>query len=106
MVTITILIPCFNEQETIIDTIHELNTLNYSHYEIVVINDGSKDRSLNDLYVLVEMCEKVRVINLKKNLGKANALKCGLMASLGDIIVTLDSDVLRMPDHISCHNGP
>lgn len=95
---VTILIPCFNEQETITDTIHDLQMLDYPNYEIVVINDGSKDRSLKFLYVLVEMYENVRVINLKRNRGKANALKIGLMASLGEILVTLDSDAVLEHD--------
>ncbi|MDP9729578.1 glycosyltransferase [Alicyclobacillus tolerans] len=51
---ITILIPCFNEQQTIVDTIHELQALDYPKYKIVVINDGSKDRSLS--YLSLSRC--------------------------------------------------
>ncbi|MFX4302289.1 glycosyltransferase [Alicyclobacillus tolerans] len=95
---ITILIPCFNERQTIVDTIHELQALDYPKYEIVVINDGSKDRSLSYLSVLVKMYDNVRVINLKQNRGKANALKFGVMAARGEIIVTLDSDAVLEHD--------
>ncbi|MCY0882010.1 MAG: glycosyltransferase, partial [Firmicutes bacterium] len=97
---VSILIPCFNEAETIVDTIHELQPLTYPNYEIIIINDGSKDRSLHHLKVLIEMYQNVRIINLKMNRGKANALKIGVMASLGQIIISLDADSVLDRDAI------
>ncbi len=89
---VTILIPSYNEEDTIADTLYELQGLDYPNYEIVVINDGSKDRSLHHMSVLVELYDHVRIITLKKNRGKANALKIGVLASRGEILVTLDAD--------------
>lgn len=89
---VSILIPCYNEEKTIDDTIKEIHDLNYPDYEIIAINDGSKDKTSERLQYLVQKYEKLRVIDLKTNRGKANALYLGLIASKGEILVTIDAD--------------
>ena len=77
---VSILIPCHNEENTIENTIKRLNNLNYPNYEIIAINDGSKDKTEKILNNLSAEYEKLRVIQLKTNVGKANALYLGLIA--------------------------
>lgn len=89
---ISILIPCYNEEDTIENTIERLNQLNYPNYEIIAINDGSKDRTEVILDNISKKYEKLRVIQLKTNAGKANALYLGLIASKGEFLVGLDAD--------------
>lgn len=95
---VSILIPCYNEEDTIEDTIEHINNLNYPQYEIIAINDGSKDRTEILLDTLAKKYEKLRVIQLKTNAGKANALYLGLLASKGEFLVGLDADAYLDPD--------
>lgn len=95
---VSILIPCYNEEDTIEDTIEHINNLNYPKYEIIAINDGSKDRTEILLDTLAKKHEKLRVIQLKTNAGKANALYLGLLASKGEFLVGLDADAYLDPD--------
>lgn len=89
---VSILVPCYNEGETIEYTIEKLNELNYVNYEIIAINDGSSDNTEDILYELSLKYERLRIIQLKKNAGKANALYLGLIASKGEYLVGIDAD--------------
>ena len=71
---VSILIPCYNEAETIEKTIYELSKLQYPNYEIIAINDGSTDNTSEVIEELVERYDRLRFIDLKENSGKANAL--------------------------------
>ncbi|MEN8906584.1 MAG: poly-beta-1,6-N-acetyl-D-glucosamine synthase [Clostridiales bacterium] len=89
---ITIIVPCYNEENTIEKTIFELDKLDYENYEIIAINDGSKDNTETILNNLSKTYKRLRVIQLQKNAGKANALYLGLLASVSEIIVCVDAD--------------
>lgn len=89
---ISILIPCYNESSTIRNTIEKLNQLNYPQYEMIAINDGSKDNTSTILKELAEKYERLRVIDLKENKGKANALHLGLLSSKGEYLMCIDAD--------------
>lgn len=89
---VSILVPCYNEEKAIENTINRLNKLNYPNYEIIAINDGSKDNTCNVLKGLSDKYDKLRVIELKTNAGKANALYLGLMASNGEFLLGVDAD--------------
>ncbi|HYK73189.1 MAG TPA: poly-beta-1,6-N-acetyl-D-glucosamine synthase [Pseudoneobacillus sp.] len=89
---VSILVPCFNEQATIKETVARLSELDYPNYEIIAINDGSTDNTPIILSELVEQYEKLRVIDLRVNSGKANALQLGLLASKGEILIGVDAD--------------
>jgi biofilm PGA synthesis N-glycosyltransferase PgaC len=110
---ISILIPCYNEEDTIENTIEHLNKLNYPNYEIIAINDGSKDSTELILDNLSQKYEKLRVIQLKTNAGKANALYLGLIASKGEFLVGVDADAYldtealnyMIPHFITPHYG-
>ncbi|WP_423799744.1 poly-beta-1,6-N-acetyl-D-glucosamine synthase [Neobacillus sp. SAB-20_R2A] len=110
---VSLLIPAYNEEKTIEETINYASHLNYPHYEVIVINDGSKDRTLEILKSLLHMNPKLRVVNVVDNKGKANALKQGVLASKGEFIATIDSDAILdkdslryiIPHFITPHNG-
>ena len=89
---VSILVPCYNEAETIEYTLEKLDKLNYPNYEIIAINDGSKDDTENILMRLNEKYVKLRVIQLNTNAGKANALHLGLVASRGEYLLGVDAD--------------
>jgi biofilm PGA synthesis N-glycosyltransferase PgaC len=89
---VSILVPCYNEEKIIRNTIRKLSELDYPDYEIIIINDGSADESVTFVKELLNENEKLRLIDLKENLGKANALKLGLVAAKGEILVCVDAD--------------
>lgn len=98
---VSILIPCYNEENTLENTIERLSNLNYPCYEIIAINDGSKDNTGVVLDNLAKKYEKLRVIQLKTNSGKANALYLGLIASKGEFLVGLDADAYLDKDALT-----
>lgn len=110
---VSILVPAYNEEENIEFTIDKLNDLNYPNYEIIIINDGSSDRSAEIAAMLAHKYDRVRFVNLKENCGKANALYLGLLAAKGEYLVCvdgdsyLDKDCLRymIPHFIHPQNG-
>lgn len=110
---VSILVPCYNEEETVRETIAHLLNLNYSNYEIIMINDGSTDRTAVVAKKLALDHKNVRFIDLQKNSGKANALYLGLLASRGEFLVCIDSDAVldknallyMIPHFTTEHNG-
>lgn len=89
---VSILMPAHNEGNILYDVVKEMCSLNYPNYELILINDGSSDNTGEVLKNLAEMYDIVRVIDLKPNCGKANALYLGTIASKGEILVGVDAD--------------
>ena len=88
----TILIPCFNEEKTAEATIRSLDHLPLGNYEIIAINDGSRDKTQMVLEKLAMIRPNMRVINLVQNRGKAAALTLGAMAARYEFILCIDAD--------------
>ena len=89
---VSILIPSYNEEYTIEKTINDLSDLNYPNYEIIVLNHGSKDKTVEIVKNILTQNKKLKLINIKNNNGKANALYYGLVASKGEILICIDAD--------------
>lgn len=98
---VSILVPCYNEADTVENTIRRLSEIKYPDYEIIVINDGSSDNTSEVVRSIIDKYPKVRFIDLKENCGKANALYLGLIASKGEILLGVDSDSYIMPDALN-----
>ncbi len=98
---VSVLVPCYNEEDTIENTVKELSALEYPDYEIIVINDGSSDRTSEIVRSIADKYPRMRFIDLKENCGKANALYLGLIAAKGEILVGVDSDSYIMPDALN-----
>lgn len=91
---VSVLIPARNEGEDVADTVASIYATDYPNLEIIVINDASTDNTLSVLDELAENHNNLKVLNLEKNLGKANALNLAFSMSTGDIILTIDADCL------------
>jgi cellulose synthase/poly-beta-1,6-N-acetylglucosamine synthase-like glycosyltransferase len=87
--TITVLIPAYNEEKVIARTVEAVIEANYPAKEIIVIDDGSSDRTLQIAHGYSQ--KGVKVIH-RPNGGKASALNHGLLFSRGEIIVIVDAD--------------
>jgi biofilm PGA synthesis N-glycosyltransferase PgaC len=98
---VSILIPCYNEEAQVQETIEYLLKQKYPEYEIVAINDGSRDRTLTILENLAEQHDRLRVINLASNQGKAMALRSGALLAKYEFLVCIDGDALLAPEALT-----
>jgi len=98
---ITIFVPAHNEEASIASTVHYLETkLNYpaDRFEIIVIDDGSTDRTGEILAELQERYADLRVVTILKNRGKAAGYNVALSYAKGDFILSNDADTKPNPD--------
>ena len=98
---VTVLLPCFNESEQIHETLAALAEIDYPNYEIIAINDGSKDDTLERLEQIAEHMPMLRIANLVQNQGKSTALNVGLQMARGELIVCIDGDALIDPHAVT-----
>ena len=93
-VLISIIIPAFNEEASIVKTLQSCIKANYENKEIIIIDDGSfdKTRALAEAIGDDHPNHRIRVLSTNQNQGKAEALNLGLGHARGEIIVTLDAD--------------
>jgi poly-beta-1,6-N-acetyl-D-glucosamine synthase len=121
--SLSVIAPAFNETESIIDNIRTLLSLYYNNYEVVIVNDGSKDDSLEKIIKAYELekvnyyfdyrlpCKRIRGVyksqnrSFKKltvidkaNGGKADSLNAGLNVCRNDLVVSIDADSIMEPD--------
>jgi polyisoprenyl-phosphate glycosyltransferase len=101
---LSLVVPFFNEEEMISQffdaTLPVLELLNGLRFEIVCVNDGSRDNTLRRLLAMSENDHRIRVIDLTRNFGKEAALSAGLDEAIGDIIVPFDADLQDPPQVI------
>jgi poly-beta-1,6-N-acetyl-D-glucosamine synthase len=94
---ISILIPCYNEEDTIEETIYYMDKIAYKNKEIIAVNDGSKDKTGEILHRLEKQYDSLKVIDCRENRGKATALKLATFASKTEYLVCVDSDAILDP---------
>ena len=103
MPTLSIVVPMYNEEESMDAffkrTQRALQTVTHS-YEIVCVNDGSRDRTLAQLRARAEQDARIRVVNLSRNFGKEIALSAGLDHASGDAVIPIDADLQDPPEVI------
>ncbi len=100
---ISVVIPLYNEDESLPELtawIERVMQANSFSYEIVMVDDGSKDRSWAVLEELARKNNCIRGIKFRRNYGKSAALNVGFEAAQGDVIITMDADMQDSPDEI------
>ncbi len=100
---ISAVIPLFNEDESLPDLEAWIRQVMETHklaYEIIFVDDGSKDRSWEIIEELSVKNPNVRGIKFRRNYGKSAALNTGFLAAQGDVVVTMDADLQDSPEEI------
>jgi glycosyltransferase involved in cell wall biosynthesis len=102
-VKLSLVVPCYNEENNIQDFYNEvtklLSTLDCS-YEIVLVNDGSKDNTLGMLQTLSLRDEHVKYISFSRNFGKEAGMLAGLTYASGEAVIIMDADLQHPPSLI------
>jgi glycosyltransferase involved in cell wall biosynthesis len=100
---ISVVVPLFNEEESLpelAEWIKRVMDENHFTYEIVMIDDGSKDDSWQVVENLQKKNANIKGIKFRRNYGKAAALYCGFEEVKGDVVITMDADLQDSPDEI------
>ena len=100
---ISIVVPLYNEDESLPelhDWIVKVMNANNFTYEIVFVDDGSKDKSWQVVETLAARNSAVRGIKFRRNYGKSAALQTGFEACMGDVVITMDADLQDSPEEV------
>ena len=97
---VSIIIPCYNEEGNIQVMYDRLMAVLPDDYEILFIDDGSTDGTLNNIRILKQGNQNVKYISFSRNFGHQNALKAGYDHVVGDCVITMDGDLQHPPELI------
>src|SRR5688572_121666 len=100
---ISVVVPLYNEDESLpeltswIDDVMKKN--NFS-YEVILVDDGSKDRSWEVVQELSKKNPHIKGLSFRRNYGKSAALNEGFKMTQGDVVITMDADLQDSPEEI------
>lgn len=101
---VSIVVPCYNEEEVISETYRRLSALALSQssyeFELIFIDDGSRDRTLELLRAMSAEDERVKIVVFSRNFGHQLAVTAGMDEASGDAVVIIDADLQDPPDVI------
>ena len=101
--SISVVIPVYNSSSTLLELVDRISSVlskSSIDFEIVLVNDGSRDESWK---IIENICQKyhfVSGINLMRNYGQHNALLCGIRAARKEVVITMDDDLQHPPEEI------
>ena len=101
METISVVVPCYNEEDVLKSFYTEISKvaseIKNVNFEILFIDDGSKDKTLNIIKNYASLDSRVRYISFSRNFGKEAAIYAGLKAAIGEYVVIIDADLQHPP---------
>jgi dolichol-phosphate mannosyltransferase len=100
---VSIVIPVYNEEKNIQLIAEEIKKVfadSAYHYEIIFVNDGSRDNSFLEIYNLSKRDEHIRGLDFSRNFGKEPATSAGCHYAIGDAVITIDADLQHPPEII------
>jgi glycosyltransferase involved in cell wall biosynthesis len=101
---VSIVAPVYNESATLPEFVRRIaavcDTLTRYAAEIVLVDDGSTDDTLQVARTLIEIEPRLRVIELRRNFGQTAALQAGLSCATGEFVISMDSDLQHFPEDI------
>ena len=99
----SVIIPCYNEQEVIRESYRRLKQVmqaSFHSYELLFINDGSKDSTLSILQELAQLDSHLKILSFSRNFGHQPAVSAGISQCNGDVAVIIDADLQDPPELI------
>jgi glycosyltransferase involved in cell wall biosynthesis len=103
MFQISVVIPVFNEEESLPELTNWISRVMYDHgfsYELILVNDGSSDGSWEVIQNLAKKSSALKGINFTRNYGKSAALDAGFNKASGEVVITMDADLQDSPEEI------
>jgi glycosyltransferase involved in cell wall biosynthesis len=100
---ISVVVPVYNSEQSLQGLVTRLGAVLPNcaeEYELVLVNDGSRDNSWQTISLLVQQYHWVKGLNLMRNYGQHNALLCGIRSARFPLIVTMDDDLQHRPEEI------
>jgi glycosyltransferase involved in cell wall biosynthesis len=101
--SLSVVVPVYNSEGTLgmlVDRLGAVLEATGEPFELILVNDGSRDRSWDVTLQLAAQHHWIAAINLMRNYGQHNALLCGIRAARGETIVTIDDDLQNPPEEI------
>ena len=99
---ISVVIPVYNEEKGIVHNINEIIKYLPDDYEVVLVDDGSKDSSWQEITKLFNENPRVVGVRFSRNFGKEAAVMAGISTAKGDAVIVMDSDLQHPPEYLSC----
>lgn len=106
---LSVIMPAYNEGNHIYNNLKEVSQILSGfmrNYEIVAVNDGSADNTKSEIQRCMQEDSHIRIVSYKKNKGKGNAIKCGVLKAEGKYIAFLDSDLDLPAEQIEGYMEP
>lgn len=100
---ISVVVPLYNERESLAELVAWIDRVareNNLSYEVIMVDDGSRDGSWQEIERLSALYPAIRAIRFARNYGKSAALYCGFDAAAGEVVFTMDADLQDSPDEI------
>lgn len=98
-ISVSVIVPAFNEEKVITKTIDSLLLNNYSHFDIIIIDDGSTDNTSQVVKTTYENNPKIKLFT-RKNAGKGESMNYGISHSKSEVVIIIDADTLFGTDTI------
>lgn len=103
MTNISVVVPLFNEEESLEELVNWISRVNESHgfsYEVILVDDGSTDDSWQVISELAVSNSNIKGARFNRNYGKSAALDTGFKMASGEVVITMDADLQDSPDEI------
>ncbi|MCB0319257.1 MAG: glycosyltransferase family 2 protein [Bdellovibrionales bacterium] len=103
MIDISVTVPLYNEEENVVHLYQELSSVMKAmqcEYELIFVDDGSKDKTVQNLARISRNDSNVRIVEFRRNFGQTAAMAAGLEHAQGSIVITMDGDLQNDPSEI------
>ena len=97
---VSIIIPVYNSEKYLSECLESVINQTYPNWELIIVDDGSKDKTLPEFHKLAEKDSRVRYISFSRNFGKESGIYAGLENSKGDYVVVMDADLQHPPSFL------
>ena len=99
---LSVIVPIYNEEDIIDEMIERIVNVckQYSPFEIICVDDGSKDSSFSKLKLLKEKYQQLKLLKFESNCGQSNAFAAGFKHAQGELVATLDADLQVPPEEL------